>query len=138
MRRGVLPCVVTLPKVALVMLLVAPPQRTRFRTLNASPRTSKDFRSANLNVRPRATFSLKFHGVRSLGLLRVALPNTESSVACEMPWLNAFLSYHTSLFGSNFSPAVGARHPSYEVMKTRLPVPMGLAPEATVSGVPDS
>ena len=55
-----------------------------------------------------------------------------------MPWLKALLSYQRSLFGSNFAPETGARQPSYEVMNTRLPVPMGLAPEATVSGVPDS
>src|SRR3954468_15050103 len=113
MRRGALPCVVTLPKVALVMPLVAPPQRTRLKTLNASPRISKERRSPKRKLRPRATFSLKFHGERSLGLLRVALPNMEFSVAEEMPTLKTLLSYQRSLLGSNFEPETGARQPSY-------------------------
>src|SRR5262245_2903050 len=119
---------------------VAPPQRTRFNKLNASPRIWKRTRSLKLKMRASATFSLKFQGERSFGLLRVALPKTESMVAWGMPIprLNLFLSYQTSTAGSNFSPLIGARHPSYELMKTRLPVPIGLAPEATVSGVPDS
>src|SRR5947209_3390777 len=84
-RRGVLPCLVTLPNEALVMLLFAPPQLTRLSTLNVSPRISNERRSPNRKLRPSATFSLKFHGVRSLGLLRVALPNMEFRVAEEIP-----------------------------------------------------
>src|SRR3954469_13499838 len=137
-RRGVLPCVVTRPKLALVMPLVALPHRTRFRTLNTSPRRSNERRSVKRKVRPNETFLLRFHGVRSFGLLRVALPNCESSVACVIPWLKTLLLYQRSLAGSNVAPDGVARQFSYDVMNTRLPAPMGLAPDATVSGTPDS
>jgi hypothetical protein len=79
--------------------------------LNASPLTWKLIRSLILNILASATFSLKFQGVRSLGLFRVAFPNTVSIVACgiPIPRLNWFLSYQRSLLGSNLLPDIGAR-----------------------------
>src|SRR5688572_29830604 len=97
------------PKVAAVTLFDGPPQRTRLNILNASPRSVRRTRSLIGKFLASVMFSLKFHGVRSFGLLRVALPNSEFRRSMEMPWLKAVRSYHLSANGSNLSPLIGAR-----------------------------
>jgi hypothetical protein len=106
--RGVLPWDLTCPNVAAVTLFEGPPQRTLLNTLKASPRSEKRTRSVIEMFLARLTFSLRFQGVRSFGLLRVALPNSEFRRSVEMPWLKALESYQRSLKGSNLSPAMGA------------------------------
>src|SRR5438093_11495953 len=101
--RGRLNCLVTRPKLLLLKSVFGASHTTRLKRLNASTRTSTSRLLDALIDFARLTFSFKFQGRRTSGLMRGALPNAPTGCT------NAARFKYRSTNGLNVSPAIGAR-----------------------------